>query len=222
MIKATVILPALNEAESIGHTIDDVKENAPPCHIIVVDNGSYDGTGALAAARGAMVITEALRGKGNAVKKGFRLVATPYVILMDSDYTYPARYIRDMVELLDEGYEVVMGERHIRQDNAMNLINLFGNRVVSLLGSVLYWYWSSDICTGLWGFRTEALERMHITSNGFSLEANFFSSARLANCKIARVPIAYRARINNGHSKLKIRDGFGIGWLLIKKRVKIG
>lgn len=213
----TILLPALNEAESIGKTIDGIKAHGYN-NIIVVDNWSDDGTYVQGEKHGATVAFELSRGKGNAVKKGLSLVKTPYAVMMDSDYTYPARYIDDIVELLED-YDVVMAERHIRLDNSMALTNLFGNRLLSLLGSILYWYWSSDICTGMWGFKKAVVDGFDIQSTNFTLEAELFIKSVSHRRRVARLPIAYRSRLGNRRSHLHIWHGFQICGYLIRHRV---
>jgi glycosyltransferase involved in cell wall biosynthesis len=219
MHEVTILLPALNEAQAIGKTIEEIKDYGY-FNILVIDNGSTDGTADMALQRMVQVKREQASGKGYAVKRGLECLATPYVIMMDSDYTYPAKYIKEICELLKD-YDVVIAERHIRLDNSMRLTNLLGNRLLSLLGSILFWFWSSDICTGMWGFRMEAIEKFNITSPHFTLEADFFANARKYKCKIARIPIQYRSRLGGSRSHLNIGHGLEIGWFLIKKRLGI-
>jgi glycosyltransferase involved in cell wall biosynthesis len=217
MQEVTILLPALNEAQAIGKTIDEIKDYGY-CNILVVDNGSTDHTQQMALERMVQVKEEVRKGKGYAVKNGLEYLATPFVIMMDSDYTYPAKYIKEICELLKD-YDVVIAERHIRLDNSMTLTNLLGNRLLSLLGSILFWHWSSDICTGMWGFRMEAIEKFNITSPHFTLEADLFTNARKHGCKIARMPIQYRSRLHGSRSHLNIGHGLEIGWFLIKRRL---
>jgi dolichol-phosphate mannosyltransferase len=211
----TILLPALNEEKSIGKVIDDIRK-AGYQNIIVIDNDSADKTQEIAVKHGAVVINETNRGKGNAIRSGKSRIVTPYVVMMDSDFTYPARYIRDIVELLQD-YDVVIAERHIRSDNSMSLTNLLGNRLISLFGSILYWYWCPDICTGMWGFKREVICDCLIKSKHFTLEAELFANARLKKHSIARIPIAYRARAG-GRSHIHVKNGIEIAWYLLKRR----
>lgn len=217
MQNVTILLPALNEAQAIGKVIDEIKD-CGYYNIMVIDNGSTDSTQAMALERMVQVKEEKRKGKGYAIKNGLEYLATPYVIMMDSDYTYPAKYIKEIHELLKD-YDVVMAERHIRLDNSMTLTNLLGNRLLSLMGSILFWFWTSDICTGMWGFRMEAIEKFNLNSPHFTLEADFFTNARLKKCRIARMPIQYRSRLHGSRSHLTILHGLQIGWFLIKRRL---
>jgi glycosyltransferase involved in cell wall biosynthesis len=213
----TVLLPALNESGAIGKTIDEIRKHGY-LKIIVVDNSSKDDTALVAIEHGARLLNCETRGKGNAVKFGIAQIKTPYIVMIDADYTYPAKYINDIVELLED-YDVVMAERHIRLDNSMPLANLLGNRALSLCASILYWFWTSDLCTGMWGFRSGVLDKFDIVSPHFNLEADLFTNARKNKCRIARIPIAYRSRSGDSHSHLHIWHGLKIGLFLIKRRL---
>ena len=215
----TILLPALNEEVAIGKTIDELKKYGYE-NIMVMDNDSKDETVSVALDHGAKVCNQPLRGKGNAVKLGISFIKTPLIIMMDADYTYPAKYVGDMLELLED-YDVVMAERHIRLDNSMSLTNLLGNRALSLFGSILYWFWTSDLCTGMWGFRKAAVDQFNIVSPHFTLEADLFTNARVKNYRIARLPIAYRSRYGKTRSHLHMGHGIKIGAFLLKRKMKI-
>jgi glycosyltransferase involved in cell wall biosynthesis len=108
--KVSIILPALNEAETIGKVIDEIPQRALEqagysVEVLVVDNGSTDQTAQIAREKGARVITEPRRGKGRAVRTAFEQVNADFVFMINSDYTYPATYIPDMLNLLNQGYK---------------------------------------------------------------------------------------------------------------------
>lgn len=218
--KITVILPAYNEEKAIGKVIDEIRLLPVRCDILVVDNNSTDETYNIAFYKEAKVVTAELQGKGNAMRKGFRLANSPYVVMMNSDYTYPVKYIPLFYELLSKGYDVVVGYRYWRQRGSMSLANSFGNKALSLLASVLYRKKIKDVCTGLWGFRKETLNKFNIQSEGFTLEAELFTEVVKHECILTQTPICYWARQDGSKAKLKIWDGFKIGWFLIKKRWK--
>jgi len=218
MSNLTVILPARNEEESIGVVIDEIRALPVKYDILVVDNNSKDDTYNIAFYKEARVVTAELQGKGNAMRKGFRLVNSPYVVMMNSDYTYPAAYIPYFHELLSDGYDVVVGYRRWKQGGSMSLINSFGNKALSLLASILYGKRIRDLCTGLWAFRKEVLDEFEIKSNGFTLEAELFIEVVRHGCDLVQVPISYRTRIGGSRAKLKVWNGFEIGWFLIKGR----
>jgi len=225
MVQVTILLPTFNEESTIRNTIDDIMEFAPDSNILVIDSHSTDRTTEIAGGMGATVISIPGRGKGRAVRTALKEVIlpcykTPCYIMLDSDFTYPAQYIPRMIAMLDKGADVVMGYRRYKSPGSMTFVNNLGNKALSFLAGMLYDYWVPDVCTGMWGFRREALERFSLTSNGFTLEADLFGNAMKTKCKVRQLPISYRARPDGSHAKLKVRDGFAIGWFLIKNKFR--
>ena len=220
MNELTVILPAYNEEKAIGKVIDEIRSLPVKCDILVVDNLSTDDTYNITFYKEVKVVVEPLKGKGNAIRTGFKLVKTPYVVMMNSDYTYPVKYIPFFYELLSKGYDVVVGYRYWRAKDSMSLANSFGNKALSLLASILYRKRIKDVCTGLWGFRREVLDKFKIESTGFTLEAELFTEVVKHECNLTQTPICYWSRQDGSKAKLRIWDGFKIGWFLIKRRIK--
>lgn len=216
----TVVLPAYNEEKSIGMVIDEIRSLPVQVDILVVDNASIDETYNIAVYKKVKVITEPFKGKGNTIRGGFGLVKTPYVVMMNSDYTYPAKYIMMVYGLLSVGYDAIVGYREGREQGSMSLLNSFGNKMLSLLASILYRKRVLDVCCGLWGFRKDILDKFYLDSKGFTLEAELFTQVVKHKCKMAQVPIGYRSRPQGSRAKLKVWDGFKIGWFLIKSRFK--
>jgi glycosyltransferase involved in cell wall biosynthesis len=216
-----VLIPTLNEEDGIGLTIDDVNEYAPDSKILVVDSYSEDKTRWIAYSKGAAIVNAPKGGKGLAIRYALsnpECTASPYLIMMDGDYTYPAQYIVPMIEQLENGADVVIGYRHDKEHGAMCKVHSFGNSCLSILASLLYGYRVKDLCSGMWGFRTEALKGFTITSKRFTLEADLFVNAIQTHCRLSQVPISYRARLSHSVAKLQVSDGFKIGWFLIKRR----
>lgn len=223
MNEVTVILPAYNEEESIGKVIDEIKALPVHCEILVIDNNSMDDTYNICVRKGVKVVTEPNPGKGNAMKRGFGLVGTPYVVMMNSDYTYPAEYLQTIYRLLRVSkYDVIIGSRQIKEKGSMSYANTFGNFCLSLLASILYGYRINDVCSGMWGFKKDTLDKFCIRSKGFTLEAELFTKIIKHRCRIFQIPIGYRSRQKGSKAKLKIWDGFKIGWFLIKRRFNYG
>ena len=134
------------------------------------------------------------------------------------DYTYPATYIPEMLELLKK-YPAVIGSRlkGIREDGSMRRLNTIGNYGLTLLANVLYMTWISDLCTGYWGFRGDVIKNLRLTSDGFQLEAELLIQLRKHGYKIGELPVNYRCR--EGKAKLSgIKDGIAIGRFLISQR----
>ena len=218
--RTLVILPALNEALTIAKTIDDVRLHGGDCDIVVVNGPSTDRTEEIARSCGAVVLP-APKGKGKAIRVAFRDLSVEdnhdFWVMMDSDFTYPGGAIPDVVRELVSGKDAVIGYRYWVQPGAMTPVNKAGNWCLSWLARTLYGYGIKDVCTGMWGFTRDAVDRMRLTSDGFTLEADLFSNVVRAGCRIGQVPIHYRARPDGSKTKLKVRDGAKIAWMLASK-----
>lgn len=217
--RVVVMLPAWNEEKTIGMTIDDIPKGID---ILVIDNNSSDSTRDIAINHGATVIFEGKQGKGNAIIRAIDYIKgidCKYVVMLDADYTYPGQYIPNIINLLANGNDVVIGSRltGIVEKGAMSRLNIFGNFMLTLMAKILYGYRISDLCTGMWGFSRECLTSLNITEHGFGLEANIFVQIAKRKYKLAEIPIYYRKRPTK--AKLKsLEDGFKIGLVLLKQR----
>jgi len=250
--KVLVMVPALNEEETIGDVIDTVpwRELADigfATEVLVVDGRSEDRTAIISKSRGAKVLCQNGKGKGVGVRQAFSLshpqqvvlnvlsaregvdvaletmrsfLDSKYVIMIDADGTYPCEHIIDVVKALDKGNDVVMGSRFLGKiaEGAMTRLNYVGNLVLSTAASVMFMHPTSDLCTGLWGFRTTALRSLALDSKGFDLEAEIFAQAVKSGLRIAEIPIEYYPR--KGETKLvPIKSGVVIMRKLVERRV---
>jgi len=221
-----VIIPALNEAATIGLVLAEIPlaELATAGYLVravVVDNGSTDGTAALARDMGAFVIHEPKRGKGNAVRRAFSETSADYVVMLDGDNTYPAAYIPEMLRALCEGMDVVIGSRlkGTRAAGSISTVNVIGNHMLTWIACLLYWRKTSDLCTGYWAFRGSVLPLLHLTAPGFTLEAELFSEVARHGLRFGEVPIYYRRRPTP--TKLRaLRDGVKITRMLLQGRFR--
>ncbi|MDD1744003.1 MAG: glycosyltransferase, partial [Methanomassiliicoccales archaeon] len=143
-----------------------------------------------------------------------------YIVMLDGDGTYPPSYIYDMVISLESGNDVVMGSR-IRgniEPGSMTPLNMLGNVILSTIASVVYLHPISDLCTGLWGFRTSSLRLLSLDSLAFELEAEMFAEAVKNGLRIDEVPISYLKR--EGETKLvPIKSGAMILVKLMERRI---
>ena len=216
-----VILPVLNEENTIEKVIDEALEKG--WKVLVVDSGSIDNTLKLLKSKknsstenfNFKVVHK--KGKGYAVKSIIENLDTEWVIMMDTDYTYLIDDAQRALEFLTD-YDVVLGYRKYKDKGSMRLLLTLGNGLLSLLASLLYNFRVYDLCSGLWAFRVAKLREFNLKSNGFTLEADLFINSIKTGCSIKQIPISYRAREFRSKSKLKISDGFKIGWFLIKER----
>ena len=219
-----IVLPALNEEEHIGRVIDEIpseemRRRGYKARILVVDNGSEDRTGEIASGKGVEVIEETTRGKGMAIRAAFNSLSGDFVFILDADYTYPATHILEMLDKLEDGYDVVIGSRlkgHMPK-GAMSKLNLVGNHLLAFIANTLYGTRISDPCTGFWGLRQETIKDMELNATGFEIEADILTEISKNGYRITEIPIQYRRRTSP--PKLNsLRDGLRISKFLLRKR----
>ena len=141
MPKVCIIIPTINEAETIGSVIDEIPRQALEqggyhVEVMVIDGGSTDGTIQIAEEKGARVVVEPRRGKGRGMRTALDMTQADFMFMLDGDYTYPPSYIVEMLELLRDTYPVVIGSR-LRgkiEKGGMSLLNVIGNHLLTLLG----------------------------------------------------------------------------------------
>ena len=218
MAEIAVILPALNEEKAIGFVINEIQSQPMDCDILVADSQSTDSTAQIARSLGATVIPGP-RGKGNAVRSVIPHIKHQYVFMLDSDGTYPAFYLCDMLHKLENGYQVVAGIRKPIDKNSMPLYNKVCNGALNFCKDFFYGGKLPDICTGMWGFHGEVLKSLGLTAPDFTLEADIYTQTSIMGYKLATIPIEYRQRLG-GHSKIKFKDGFKIAGVLIKRSLQ--
>jgi hypothetical protein len=205
-LKASIILPAYNEARALPSVLADLAAVLGPGHeIIVVDDGSTDDTLEAARQFPCRVIRHPYnRGKGAAVRTGIANAQGDVIIVMDADATYPAGAIPHMLELLRD-YELVRCSRP-RDTQNMPLVNRLGNRLFDALLSVSHGLEGSDHLTGLYGLQREAALKLRLEAEGFDLEAEIGIKAHIRGLRTASFAIPYRSRL--GPKKLHPwRDG---------------
>lgn len=225
--RIAVILPALNEEESVAKVIEEIpvevlERNGYKVQVIVVDNNSTDKTRVLAEQAGATVLFEPLRGKGRAIQTAFNTLYADYVFMLDADYTYPAGHIVEMLEVLRHK-DVVIGSRLTgrREKGSITRLNVVGNILLSFLATLLYGKHASDLCTGYWGFKGKVIKNINLHNvSGFELETRLFIEIVKRGYTFSEIPINYRCRAG-GCAKLNpLRDGLGIAFSLVRNRFK--
>jgi dolichol-phosphate hexosyltransferase len=218
-----VVIPTLNEERSIGKVIDsvpgaDLLQDGLQTAVYVIDGRSTDNTREIAVKKGAQIIVEERKGKGAAIQTAFKSISADYTIMVDGDNTYPIEIATEMMRLLKTN-DVVIGSR-LRgtiERGAMTKLNVVGNTLLSLLAWMLYGAPISDVCTGFWAYRSEAIKILDLQANGFEIEAEMFAECVMKGLRIAEIPIIYHAR--EDRPKLaSLKDGLKIGGHLIRKR----
>ncbi|MCD5425116.1 MAG: glycosyltransferase family 2 protein [Methanosarcinaceae archaeon] len=187
----SIILPTKNEEESIGWTIDIIR-NICNYRIIVVDGHSIDKTVEIAKKKGVKVIYDNKKGKGDALITAFNYT-NDAVIFVDCDKTYPLDKIPEFIDVLNDGFDVVIGERVKFNKNSLSKIYLIGDFLSRFLFKIVYRK-SSDNLSGFRALSKQAIEKMNLTSNGFGIETEISAKAIALNMKIKKIPISYNPR----------------------------
>lgn len=205
----SIILPSLNEEQSIQKVIEEIKTiNLPKNEIIVVDGCSTDATIKIVKKLNIKIIIEPKRGYGIAINRGVNAAKGEIIVILDSDYTYPASYIPQLiVPLVKNEADLVLGNRLTNKCFAlMKKSHLFGNIILTLWFNVIFLSRFKDTQTGFRAFRKNDFERLGIRSNGIFFPSEFLFKALKKRFRIVEIPIKYRLRI--GKSKLSpLRDG---------------
>lgn len=223
--KITIIIPALNERDGILKTVEDIPKKelekaGYEVQILVVDNGSNDGTGDIARKAGANVILEPERGYGKAFKSGFAHAEGDIITTADADGTYPVEDIPRLVEILEKNnLDFLTTNRFPLMDKgAMSFRNKVGNAILTTLMRMLFGLDIKDSQSGMWVFKKDILQNLVLKSNTPLSQELKIEACHFTNCRWKEVPIKYRTRL--GGVKL---GGWKVGFKnlmhLIKKRI---
>jgi glycosyltransferase involved in cell wall biosynthesis len=208
----TIVIPCLDEAATIEECVRRASAALArldrPGEVLVVDNGSTDGSAELARAAGARVVDEPRRGYGSAYLAGFAAADGDYLVMVDADLTYDFDEIPRFVEQLDAGYELVIGNRLGGvQPGAMGLLSRIGNPILSGLLNALYRTPVKDAHCGLRALRRGVLPTLALNSTGMEFASEMVIRAVRSNLQIRELPIELHVR--GGESKLSpFRDGW--------------
>jgi glycosyltransferase involved in cell wall biosynthesis len=211
-MRVSVVIPCLNEAETIGECVERARavldEQRYDGEVIVVDNGSTDGSGDLARQAGARVIEEPRRGYGSAYLAGLAVARGDYIVMVDADLTYDFGEIPRFVDELDRGAQMVMGNRMQNiQPGAMSVVSRIGNPLLSGFLNVLHRTNISDAHCGMRALRRDTLPVLNLRTVGMEFASEMVIRATREHLDVREVPIALHPRV--GDSKLSpFRDGW--------------
>ena len=223
----SVLMPIYNERATVREAIEQVLDVDFPVaetQLVVVDDGSTDGTAEVLAEGGwpqqvTVVSHERNRGKGAAVRTALTHARGTYAAIMDGDLEYDPRDIVPLLERLMSGEsDAVFGTRGFQSHSAYSFWYVVGNKAVTLVANVLYNSWVSDIMTCHKVMRTDLLRSLHLSENGFAIEPEITARLLRAGVRIYEVPIKYRARTREQGKKLTSLDGLRVLVTLVRCR----
>jgi dolichol-phosphate mannosyltransferase len=199
----TVVIPTLNEEKAISLVIDELRKEGYSS-LLVVDGYSTDRTVEIAQEWGVQVLYQHGIGKAGALKTVIEHVDTPYLLVMDGDYTYDPKDAERMLPHAEK-YDEIIG---VRSSENISRLHRLGNGVINFAFNMLLGAGLSDVCSGMYMLRTEALRELNLNSKGFSVEVDIVAGM-FTTGKVTEVPISYRQRI--GERKLETwKEGFRI------------
>ncbi len=208
----SVVIPCLNEAETIEECVLRARSVLAGMdvegEVVVVDNGSDDGSAVLARAAGATVVDEPRRGYGQAYLAGFAASRGSYIVMIDADLTYDFSEIPRFVHALDDGAELVMGNRmQAIEPGAMSIVSRIGNPILTGFLNLVHSTPVKDAHCGMRAIRRDALPRLELGSTGMEFASEMVIRAAKVRLDVRELPIELHVR--GGESKLSpLRDGW--------------
>lgn len=210
--RVSVLIPCLDEAETIAECVtaarEVLEENGLEGEVIVVDNGSTDGSGELARGAGAIVVEEPRRGYGSAYLAGLDAARGDYIVMVDADLTYDFREIPRFVHELEGGAQLVVGNRLGGvQPGAMSWLSRVGNPLLSGFLNVLHRTNIRDVHCGMRALRQDVLSVLNLRTVGMEFASEMVIRATREQLDVREIPIELHPRV--GTSKLSpFRDGW--------------
>jgi len=200
----TIVIPTLNEEGSIGAVIDEIM-TCGYRNIIVVDGYSRDRTAEIARSKGANVILQEGSGKRDALRTGFRLAKTPYLVVIDGDSTYDAHDIELLLLHAGENDQVV-GARKFTTTN-MSRLHRIGNRIITFSFDVFFATKLRDVCSGMYLIKTQIAKGLEFNAGRFTVEEEILAQTVMEG-NVVDVPINYRRRFAQKSHVSTWRQGF--------------
>jgi glycosyltransferase involved in cell wall biosynthesis len=216
--RITVVIPCLNEEEGIVQVLSRMPSFVD--EVIVVDNDSTDRTAEMARQHGARVIHEKIRGYGRAYKTGMIQAQGDIIVTLDGDHSYPVDAISYLLEVFlhSEARFLSASRFPLKNRKAMSFKHWVGNKILSLLLSILFFRWVRDSQSGMWVFARESLNHMELRSDGMAFSEEIkIEAIRNRSIGFKEIYVDYSNRM--GEIKLQPwRDGFRNLLFLISKR----
>ena len=218
-MKLSVIIPVYNEVKNIEEILKRVQTTNLPSEIVVVDDGSQDGTRDILKKLDGkknvrVILHEKNQGKGAAVVTGMNAAQGDILLIQDADLEYDPRDYPALLQPIQEGLaDVVYGSRFL---GAAHRVAMFwhqvANQLLTLMTNILYNSILTDMETGYKVFKREVIEGLHIHSKRFNFEPEFTAKILKRNYRIYEVPITFNPRDYSDGKKIKLKDAFEAVW----------
>lgn len=224
-MKLSVIIPVYNEVQNIREILKRVQDTGLPWEILIVDDGSTDGTRDILKDLDGkdnirVVMHEKNQGKGAAVRTGFENAKGDVFLIQDADLEYDPRDYPVILKPIEEGSaDVVYGSRFLGAPRRSTMFwHMVANKLLTLATNILYNNILTDMETGYKVFRREVLDGITIHSNSFNFEPEFTAKILKKKVRIFEVPISFNPRDYDEGKKIKLYDAFEAVWALLKYR----
>jgi glycosyltransferase involved in cell wall biosynthesis len=220
----SVVMPVYNERDTIEEIVGRVLAQPVRVELIVVDDGSKDGTRELLTALHQrhgfkLIFQERNQGKGAALRRGFAEVTGDLVVIQDADLEYSPEEYPELIELICQGRaDVVYGSRFIGRHRVFLFSHYLGNVFLTFVTNVLYNTMLTDMETCYKVMRTGVLRSMTLKSDIFGIEPELTAKIFKRGYRVYEVPITYDGRNYDEGKKITWRDGFVALWVLLKYR----
>lgn len=223
MTSFSVLIPARDEEPTIAQVVHACLRLDGAAQVLVVSEGSIDGTADAARQAGATVIVgPSSRGKGHAIKRGLEAVSEDIVVLIDGDGQDDPEEIPLLLAAIDSGVGMVIGSRFLGrwESGAITGRNLLGTRFLTAVLNILYRSHVTDPIAGFRAVRRGVLQTFPLSSNGYQVEVEMVLRVLSAGALIAEVPATRRPRVA-GRSRLRsVRDGIAILRVILTERAR--
>jgi dolichol-phosphate mannosyltransferase len=227
-VKVSILIPVYNEFRTFAQVLERVRVARLPegCEkeIVVIDDGSTDGTGLVIAEyrdAGMIVAHRSATnvGKGMAIRAGLPLVSGDIVLIQDGDLEYdPADYARIVEPILKGEADIVYGSRFLGRPQNMAVKNRIANGILTAVANFLYGVGLTDEATADKAVRVSILRELHLECRRFEFCPEVTAKLSRLGHRIAEVPISYNARGIADGKKIRARDGFEAVWTLVRYR----
>jgi len=224
-MKLSVVVPVFNEVDNIREILKRVRLTKAASEIIVVDDGSQDGSREVLKGLGGrgkvrVILHSKNQGKGAAVRTGIAAARGEVILIQDADLEYNPRDYPALLQPIEDGIaDVVYGSRFLGGPRrAVMFWHMIANQLLTLMTNVLYNTILTDMETGYKVFRREVIQGMKLRARGFEFEPEFTAKVLKRRFRIFEVPISFNPRDYSQGKKIKLRDAFLAVWALLKYR----